>query len=157
VITRTESLAPRRELTPIKRRAVRRAMLGSSSATEARAMFSQPVGTVMNPGKLLLGSPGDSVAMVAKAMARRKVGAIAIVDGERLVGIFTERDALTRVTIGPADPFGRALVIMNRKGCRHLPVVDGGRVVGMVSSRAALDPKMEEFRSETERRRHFAG
>jgi len=141
-------------------------------------MFSQPVGTVMKPGKLLLGAPGDSVAKVAKAMARRKVGAIAIVEGERLVGIFTERDALFRVlargldprttlvdavmtrdplTIGPTDPFGRALVIMNKKGCRHLPVVDGGRVVGMVSSRAALDPKMEEFRSETERRRHFAG
>jgi CBS domain-containing protein len=141
-------------------------------------MFSQPVHTVMKPRKLLLGAPGDSVAKVAKAMARRKVGAIVIVEAGALVGIFTERDALFRVlalsldpratrveqvmtrdpvTVGPAEPFGKALVLMNEKGCRHLPVVDGGRVVGLVSSRAALDPKMEEFRSETERRRHFAG
>jgi CBS domain-containing protein len=60
------------------------------------------------------------------------------------------------VTIAPSDPFGRALVIMNEKGFRHLPVVEAGRVVGMVSSRAALDPKLEEFRSEAERRRYFA-
>jgi hypothetical protein len=44
---------------------------------------------------------------------------------------------------------------MHREGFRHLPVMKDGKVVGIVSARSALDPELEEFASETSRRRHF--
>jgi predicted transcriptional regulator len=45
---------------------------------------------------------------------------------------------------------------MHREGFRHLPVVEDGKPVGIVSARSALDPELEEFASETSRRKHFA-
>jgi CBS domain-containing protein len=99
-----------------------------------------------------------------------------VVADENLVGICTERDIVFRVvakgldaratqladvmtpapqTIAPDKPFGSALLMMHERGFRHLPVVQNGRVVGMVSSRSALDPTLEEFVSEEQRRKHF--
>ena len=45
---------------------------------------------------------------------------------------------------------------MHEHGLRHLPVVEAGRVVGMVRARDALDPEMEEFSSEAQRREGYA-
>jgi CBS domain-containing protein len=116
------------------------------------------------------------VAKAAQRMAAKNVGAILVIEEGRLVGIFTERDVVFRVvapgldarktrisevmtpdpvTIHPDKPFGSALVIMHREGFRHLPVVSDGKAVGIVSARSALDPELEEFASETSRRRHF--
>jgi predicted transcriptional regulator len=44
---------------------------------------------------------------------------------------------------------------MHEKGFRHVPVVENGRPVGMVSARHALDPDLEEFTAEAERRKHI--
>jgi len=44
---------------------------------------------------------------------------------------------------------------MRREGFRHLPVVENGKAIGIVSARSALDPELEEFASETSRRKHF--
>lgn len=135
-------------------------------------MFDMPVGRIMQRDVLATG-PGTVVATAAKLMAARNVGAILVLEGDRLVGIFSERDALFRVlargldphttrldevmtpaphTIGPELPFGSALVLMQEKGFRHLPVVEDGRAVGIISSRSAMDPELEEFTSETQRR-----
>ena len=46
---------------------------------------------------------------------------------------------------------------MHQGGFRHLPVVDDGRIVGVLSSRSAMDPELEEFVSEAERRKHLIG
>jgi CBS domain-containing protein len=139
-------------------------------------MYDKPVRSVMQRQKLLKASPQTSVRKAAEQMATRNVGAIMIVDDERLVGIFTERDALTRVmapgldpqettlagvmtpspqTVDPDRPFGYALALMHEKGFRHLPVVEGDKVVGIVSSRSAMDPEMEDFVAEAQRREHF--
>ena len=141
-------------------------------------MFSERVRNVMRKGrKLLKASPLTLVGKAARQMAERNVGAILVVEGDRLVGIFTERDVVCRVvargldphvtriaevmtrdpqTVHPDKPFGYALVVMHEGGFRHLPVVDDRKLVGIVSARSALDPALEEFTAETRRREHFA-
>ncbi|MFO1312746.1 MAG: CBS domain-containing protein [Burkholderiales bacterium] len=101
-----------------------------------------------------------SVLDGARMMKQHNIGALLVVDGSRLVGIFTERDALFRVlsegrnpqttrladvmtlhpqTIHPDEPFLQALRIMHKGRFRHLPVVEFERPLGMVSVRDALD------------------
>ena len=106
------------------------------------------------------------VAEAARLMKEHKVGALMVVEGEKLVGVFTERDGLFRVlaegragdatplgdvmtrnpkTIGAEKPFVHALQMMHEGGFRHLPVVEGDRVIGIVSVRDALGPELEAF------------
>lgn len=136
-------------------------------------MYSMRVKSVMERAKRLVAPPTTTVAKAAKLMAKKNVGAIMVVEDKRLVGMFTERDAVFRVvaegrdvatttigevmtrevvTVSPDEIFGRALLLMHDNGCRHMPVVENGEAVGIVSSRSALDPEMEEFVSETHRR-----
>jgi CBS domain-containing protein len=59
-------------------------------------------------------------------------------------------------TVAPEESFGYALLVMHENGVRHAPVVEAdGRPVGVVSARHALDPELEEFAVEAERRRHI--
>jgi len=139
-------------------------------------MFSTPVREVMVARKLLLAAPQTTVREAARSMARRSVGAVLIVDDERLLGIFTERDVVFRVvargldpakitiaevmtadpkTIAPDKAFGIAMVLMHENGFRHLPVVENGHPIGIVSARSALDPDLEEFVAEERRREHL--
>ncbi len=117
-----------------------------------------------------------SVTAAASAMKQAGVGAIMVVEGERLVGIFTERDALNRVlaagrdpgrttmaevmtaeptTITPSTLFGHALHIMHERGFRHVPVVLNGKPVGMVSARDAIGREIENFEEELRVREHI--
>lgn len=139
-------------------------------------MYDDPVRKIMRKRRFLTAPPHTVVLKAAQRMAARNVGAVLVLEKGRLLGIFTERDAVFRVmaagldprvtrladvmtrdplTIGPERPFGYALAVMHREGFRHLPVIDDGRVVGMVSARNALDPELEEFASETRRRQHY--
>ena len=139
-------------------------------------MYSQLVKTVMERKKLLSAPPETTVSKAARLMARRKVGAVMVVEHQHLIGIFTERDALYSViardldtkattladvmtpdpvTIGPEKSFGYALLVMYENGFRHLPVVKDGQVVGIVSAPNALDPDLEEFVAESQRREQF--
>ena len=136
-------------------------------------MFSQRVKHVMEKKKLLTAPPDTTVSKAAKLMANKNVGAVMVIEDERLVGIFTERDAVFRViaqerdprttrldevmtpapmTVGPDRSFGYALQLMHEHGFRHVPVVEDGKPVGIVSSRDALDPDMEDFVAEARRR-----
>jgi CBS domain-containing protein len=139
-------------------------------------MFSQTIREVMEKKKLLTAPPETTVRKTAKLMAKRKVGAVMVIEKGRLVGIFTERDAVFRVvargldsqtttladvmtaapkTIAPDKSFGYALLVMHENGFRHLPVIENGKLIGVVSARNALDPNLEEFVSESERRKHI--
>lgn len=136
-------------------------------------MYSMRVKSVMERKKLLIAPPETTVAKAAKLMARKNVGAVLVVVDKHLAGIFTERDAVFRViaagldpattaigevmtldpvTVDPKEIFGRALLAMHDGGFRHVPVVENGEPIGIVSSRSALDPEMEEFTAETQRR-----
>jgi CBS domain-containing protein len=139
-------------------------------------MLDEPLRKVLNPEKLLTAAPETAVHVAAKRMAESKAGAIVVVEGERPVGIFTERDAVFRVMaeerdpattllsevmtpqpkcLAPDDSLGYAMVMMHEGGFRHIPVVEDSRVIGIISARKALDPDLEEFESEAERRRRF--
>jgi len=139
-------------------------------------MFSQRIRTLMEKKKLVTASPETTVSKAAKLMAKRKVGAVMVVEERRLVGIFTERDAVFRViapgrdsqttrladvmttapkTVDPDKSFGYALLMMHENGFRHVPVIEDGRLIGVVSARDALDPDLEEFVSEAQRRKHI--
>jgi len=117
-----------------------------------------------------------TVCAAARLMKQHRVGAILVVEGERLAGIFTERDALFRVlaenrdpavtrigevmtanprTIEPDRPFGHALHLMYEGEFRHVPVVDQGRPLGMVSARDALGPDLREFVADLDARAHI--
>jgi len=97
---------------------------------------------------------GATVAEAVGAMNRARIGSLVVVDGERPVGIFTERDVLTRVVaegrdpdatqvgevmtrelavIGPSTRVHQVMAIMTEKRYRHLPVVSDGRLAGMIS------------------------
>lgn len=139
-------------------------------------MYSQPVRDVMERERLLTAPADISVSKAAKLMAKRKVGAVMVVERGNLVGIFTERDLVLRVvaqdrdaratrlaevmtpspqTVDPGKSFGYALLMMQENGFRHVPVVENGRVIGIVSVRNALDPDLEEFVVESQRRKQF--
>ena len=139
-------------------------------------MYSPPVREVMEREKLLTAAPDTRVSQASKLMAKRKVGAVMVVEHGNLVGIFTERDLLARVvaqdrdahathlaevmtpspqTIDPGKSFGYALLMMQENGFRHVPVVEGGRVIGIVSVRNALDPELEEYVVESLRRKQI--
>jgi len=118
-------------------------------------------------------SKSTTVLDAALLMKERGKGALLILDGSKLVGIFTERDALFRViaagrdptttrvgdvmtpqpqSIHPDEPFVNALRVMHEGGFRHLPVVEHGRPLGVVSSRDALDSDLYDFRMDLEQR-----
>ena len=117
--------------------------------------------------------PHASVLDAAQLMLRRGVGAVVVIDGGVLAGIFTERDAVFRViapcldpaavsladvmtrepvTIDPGSTFGQAMLLMRDHGFRRLPVVEDGRVIGIVTASNPLDPELEDFVSEARRR-----
>ncbi len=108
---------------------------------------------------LILAETSDSVREVAKKMADRNIGAIAVVSSGKLAGIFSERDLMTRVVAPglspdetpvsnvmtkslvaahPDEAIDSALQKMQSLGCRHLPVIDGSSLVGMLSLRDLL-------------------
>jgi CBS domain-containing protein len=139
-------------------------------------MFSQRVKSVMEKKKLLTAPPETTVSQAAKLMAKSNVGAVMVVEEELLIGIFTERDAVFRViakgrdtqttkladvmtsnpqTVDPNKSFGYALLMMHENGFRHVPVTENGKPIGIVSSRNALDPDLEEFVAEAQRRKHI--
>ena len=99
--------------------------------------------------------PGMSVTECVKRMNELRIGAMLVMENDRLIGIFTERDAVTRVLGAGLDPTGtvvssvmtsdpvcvststsleEAMSIVSSRRIRHLPVVEDGKVLGMVSS-----------------------
>ena len=125
-------------------------MVTSSARTVRSIVAGQTVHTA---------SVDMSAQAVGEHMRQHKLGAVLVLDGERLAGIFTERDALFRivaagldptatsiaevmtpdpVTIHPDKTFERALDIMHSGKFRHVPVVEGDQVLGLVSSLDAM-------------------
>jgi CBS domain-containing protein len=112
---------------------------------------------------LLAVEPGLPLTEVADRMVARDVGAVLVLEDERLVGILTERDVLRAVaggldegtvvadwmtrdpeTMEPDEPIRQAAVLMIHGGFRHLPIVDGERVVGMLSIRDLMRVVLED-------------
>lgn len=97
---------------------------------------------------------GETVLEAARKMNERRIGALIVTEGERVVGIFTERDILNRVVANQRDPatvqvrnvmsapvaccaretpVTECRSVMRARRVRHLPVVENGQLVGMIS------------------------
>ncbi len=102
----------------------------------------------------------DTVADVVRQMAEYQVGAILVLDGETLKGVFSERDLMKRVVLARLDPertlvrtvmstglvtidelatLEEAMEAMQVNNCRHLPVMRANHVVGFVSMRDLMN------------------
>lgn len=129
-------------------------------------MSGRTVRSVIEGQELITAPKSMSVGDAARLMKSHSVGAILVVEGDLLVGVFTERDALFRVvaegrdanstqlgsvmtsnprTIEADSLFTLALQMMYEGGFRNVPVVENGRPVGLVSARDALGPELKDF------------
>ena len=127
------------------------------------------IGEIIEGRPLFHAESSETVRDVARMMSDKNVGAVAILDRGKLVGIFSERDLMKRVVAAglnpektlianvmtkdimvanPADDVPAALQKMHSLGCRHLPVVESGNLVGMISLRDLL-----EIDDDTQRKR----
>jgi CBS domain-containing protein len=119
--------------------------------------------------RLVMIAPTASVAEAAKVMAENSVGSVLVMEGERLAGIFTERDLLNRVvskgleaknvkisdvmsknviTVDVEESLDSCYDKMQKTRSRHVPIVDGGKVVGMVTMRNILEWLWKEIEEE---------
>jgi len=114
----------------------------------------------------------DTVLEAVRQMDEANTGAVVVLERNRLVGIFTERDLMRRVVLKgrdvsatsvadvmtrdllfsePAEAGEEAMAKMTRHRCRHLPVVDGERLVGVIS----IGDLMKEISDEQSVEIHF--
>lgn len=128
------------------------------------------IGEIVQHRQVYFVQKEQTVMEAAQLMAQKRIGAVPVLEGDRLVGIFTERDLMMRVVaagkspddltvsevmttglcVGTADEsYEDALSKMQRSGFRHLLVVSGEQLVGIVSLRDLLmldrDAKEEEI------------
>ena len=99
--------------------------------------------------------PDTLVTECVRIMSTKKIGALIVMDGEKLVGIFTEPDALNKVlaaglepsrtkvsdvmtkdpySIPPTTTVGEAMELVTKRRFRHLPIVKNGKVLAVISS-----------------------
>jgi CBS domain-containing protein len=131
---------------------------------------------VVNNQRLFKLPPTASARDAAKVMGVNKVSGVLVTEGERLVGIFTERDLTARVVasgrdpdltllsevmtprpdvLAPDDSPISALELMRMRHYRHLPVVEKGKIVGMVSIRDLYAAAKAELEREVRERESF--
>ena len=117
-----------------------------------------------------------SVLSAAQQMKQHNIGALPVIRGGKLVGIFSERDLMKRVVaeqrdpantkvgdvmtqnprvVGPNESFETCLKMMKEHGFRHVPVSDGGKLMGLVSLRDVLLRDLEEKDGEVKMMRAY--
>lgn len=140
-------------------------------------MSTRIISNVIAGRPLVSGTTDMTVRAACRLMAEKKIGALLLVDDNRIAGIFTERDALNKVladgldadstrvslvmvkdpqTIRADKPLAYALQFMADGGFRHVPVVDAdGTPLGMVSARDALGNDMVQLERDLQFREHL--
>ncbi|MCP3905255.1 MAG: CBS domain-containing protein [Planctomycetes bacterium] len=114
-------------------------------------------------------APQATVLDAAQVMNEKHIGALLVLDGTRLVGIFTERDVMRRVVAAGEDPAKTKVrdvmtkqvavasphttcdelrTVMREKCIRHVPVVESDTVIGLVSI-GDLNRAVQEVQEET--------
>jgi len=110
-------------------------------------------------------SKEQSVYEAAKLMMEKRIGAVPVVEGGRVVGIFSERDIMNRVVAqnltpqkttveqvmtkelivgSPQEDISHILIRMKQANIRHLPIVDEDKLVGIISFRDLLQADLSE-------------
>lgn len=121
-------------------------------------------------------SPTQTVAEAIALLAQHRIGAVPVIDGGEVVGVFSERDvihglsggdtsALARpvaetmtapaLTVTPTEPVLAALSLMTRRRIRHLPVIEDGRVVGIVSIGDLVKHRIEKIEADAAAMRDY--
>jgi CBS domain-containing protein len=98
--------------------------------------------------------PGAKVIEALQLMAQKDVGALAVMEGGRLIGMISERDSARKVilhgkssqdvpvreimtadvfTISPDETIERCMALVTQRRIRHLPVCEGEKLIGLVS------------------------
>ena len=124
---------------------------------------------IMVPGFVNAIQAADTVADAVRMMRDRNVGIVAVLDGNRLVGLVSERDVVRRVVAdgrdpaatradavmtreivfaGPDEVFQDAVQLMDAANIRHLPVVENGALLSMLSVRDLLRVELQARREE---------
>ena len=116
-----------------------------------------PLRAILNGSRVIYSvGPDVPVTECAQRMTEKKIGGLIVMNGDKLIGIFTERDALSRVLAAGRDPRGttvsevmtknpycvrpetsvaEAMEVVTQRRFRHLPIVEDGEVRGVLSSR----------------------
>lgn len=116
-------------------------------------------------GAVIAVPPSTTVFEALQRMADHNIGALLIMNGDRLVGIFSERDYARKValrgltskdtavgdlmtgkviTVGPSWTADQCMALMTEHHIRHLPVVEGDRVLGVISIGDAVKAVVDE-------------
>lgn len=124
----------------------------------AEAISSDPL-SVLEPVEAVAVSPKATVAEAVRLLAERNIGCVLVAEADKLLGIFSERDALLRIgadyhdvaahpvsefmtgepqTLTAQDSIAFALNRMDVNDFRHVPIEENGRVVGIISVRDCL-------------------
>jgi CBS domain-containing protein len=140
-----------------------------SKAIDAR-LFAEPIKSLPRRAGRVAVPLGTTIGQAARIMKEHRVGCVLVEDGGKLIGIFTERDILTKLvgtgydpakvavdgvmtrnpeTLTPEDPIAFALQQMSVGGFRHVPLVDSdGFPVGILSVKDIVDYLTEHFPTE---------
>ena len=121
-------------------------------------------------------SPQDTVFDALQTLANHNVGALMVLDNDKLVGVFSERDYTRKialagksskdtkvkdimtsnvVSVAPTVRTRDCLALMGRKKIRHLPVVDGDKVLGMISIRDIMDDIIADHEMTINQLQHY--
>ena len=133
----------------------------------------------------ILGDKGREVATISadvrvseavKVLGERRIGALPVVEGDRIVGIMSERDVIyclkdhgaevldwpvsrlmtsPAITVDPSTDVLNALALITRKRVRHLPVVSGGQLVVIVSIGDLVKYRIERIEFEAQAMREY--
>ena len=135
--------------------------------------------------QMILGDKGAEVAIIAadatvgeavQLLGERRIGALPVVEGDRVTGIMSERDVIyclrdhgaevlgwpisrvmtsPAITVDPDTPVLNALALITQRRVRHLPVVVGGRLVGIVSIGDLVKHRIERIEQEAAAMREY--
>jgi len=140
--------------------------------------MNPPVSTLLaDKGSAIVSVPSSAtVGDAVRVMNTHKVGAVLVMDGERLTGIFTERDVLYRVVAAELPPattplaqvmtrnpkvlqadatVADALAFISEKRCRHLPILDNGKLIGLISQGDITRWLVEAHKAQAEHLMHY--
>ena len=138
--------------------------------TIARLMSNREAGDVVtcSTGAVMR----DAVALLAE----KRIGAMPVMEGDRVAGIFSERDVIyclakqgpscldrpvgevmtaPAITVDGTETVDRALALMTKRRIRHLPVVEDGRLVGFVSIGDLVKYRFDEIEREAAAMRDY--
>ena len=127
-------------------------------------------------GEIISVGLSTPVAEAVALLASKRIGAVPVLDGDRVAGIFSERDVLyclaadggemlsrrveqvmtaPPITVARDVPILSALSLMTKRRIRHLPVVDGEAMIGFVSIGDLVKMRIDRIEAEAEALRSY--